>query len=79
MATGEWCSEKALLEFGVEAEAVGVGKRCKPPIWEDVLLQARVGPIEQDSEEKGHDMASSQEWLWIWSFGISPFFKRKNA
>ncbi|KAI6752516.1 hypothetical protein HG530_013885 [Fusarium avenaceum] len=41
MATGEWCSEKALLEFGVEAEAIGNGARCRPPIWEDVLLRAK--------------------------------------
>ncbi|KAL6917025.1 hypothetical protein FSST1_008520 [Fusarium sambucinum] len=41
MATGEWCSEKALLEFGAEAEAVGSDKRCRPPIWEDILSQAK--------------------------------------
>ncbi|KAJ4264245.1 hypothetical protein NW762_005439 [Fusarium torreyae] len=48
MATGEWCSEKALLEFGVEAEAVGNDKRCRPPSWEDVLLQAKTIAFSQE-------------------------------
>ncbi|KAF9768238.1 hypothetical protein IL306_014483 [Fusarium sp. DS 682] len=56
MATGEWCSEKALLEFGVEAEAVGIEKRCKPPVWEDVLLRAREVAMEQ---EKGYSTEST--------------------
>ncbi|KAI6760583.1 hypothetical protein HG530_009443 [Fusarium avenaceum] len=41
MATGEWCSEDALLQFGFDAEAVGQDLRCKPPIWEDVISQAK--------------------------------------
>ncbi|KAH7174227.1 amidase signature domain-containing protein [Fusarium flagelliforme] len=41
MVTGEWCTEKALLEFGVEAEAVLGEKRCRPPVWEDILEQAK--------------------------------------
>ncbi|KAF4985177.1 hypothetical protein FDECE_16756 [Fusarium decemcellulare] len=42
MATGEWCSEGALLEFGVDAEAAGRERRCRPPIWEDIVLQAKM-------------------------------------
>ena len=41
MATGEWCSEDALLQFGFDAEAAGQEIRCKPPIWEDVISRAR--------------------------------------
>ncbi|KAF7562837.1 hypothetical protein G7046_g1283 [Stylonectria norvegica] len=41
MATGEWCSEKALLKFGVDAEAAGADLRCRPPIWEDVISMAQ--------------------------------------
>jgi hypothetical protein len=41
MATGEWCSEDALLQFGFDAEAAGQELRCKPPIWEDVISQAK--------------------------------------
>lgn len=55
MATGEWCSEKALLEFGVEAEAVGSEKRCRPPTWEDILSQAKT--VAQ-SQEKNYSSDS---------------------
>ncbi|KAF4436458.1 hypothetical protein F53441_13248 [Fusarium austroafricanum] len=41
MATGEWCSEDALLQFGFDAEAAGQDIRCKPPIWEDVISRAK--------------------------------------
>ncbi|KAG8667742.1 hypothetical protein FPOAC2_12931 [Fusarium poae] len=41
MATGEWCSEDALLQFGFDAEAAGQNIRCKPPIWEDMITRAR--------------------------------------
>ncbi|KAM0286141.1 hypothetical protein ACHAO9_008353 [Fusarium lateritium] len=41
MATGEWCSEDALLQFGFDAEAAGQELRCKPPVWEDVISQAK--------------------------------------
>lgn len=41
MATGEWCSEEALLEFGSDAEVAGSSVRCRPPIWEDVLSLAK--------------------------------------
>lgn len=40
MATGEWCSEDALLRFGFDAEAAGQDRRCKPPIWEDIISRA---------------------------------------
>ncbi|KAM0344544.1 hypothetical protein ACHAPU_007524 [Fusarium lateritium] len=41
MATGEWCSEDALLQFGFDAEAAGQDLRCQPPIWEDVISRAK--------------------------------------
>ncbi|KAI7771699.1 hypothetical protein LZL87_005975 [Fusarium oxysporum] len=41
MATGEWCSEDALLQFGFDAEAAGQDLRSKPPIWEDVISRAK--------------------------------------
>ncbi|CAG1994875.1 unnamed protein product [Fusarium graminearum] len=41
MATGEWCSEDALLQFGFDAEAAGQNIRCKPAIWEDMISRAR--------------------------------------
>lgn len=41
MATGEWCSEDVLLEFGADAEAAGRDQRCRPPIWEDVIARAK--------------------------------------
>ncbi|CAM1502511.1 Fc.00g044950.m01.CDS01 [Cosmosporella sp. VM-42] len=41
MAAGEWCSENALLQFGFDAELAGQDKRCKPPIWEDVISKAK--------------------------------------
>ncbi|KAM0493655.1 hypothetical protein ACHAP8_009099 [Fusarium lateritium] len=41
MATGEWCSEDALLQFGFDAEAAGQNIRCKPPVWEDMISRAR--------------------------------------
>ncbi|KAF5546566.1 amidase [Fusarium mexicanum] len=41
MATGEWCSEDALLQFGFDAEAAGQDLRSKPPNWEDVIERAK--------------------------------------
>lgn len=41
MATGEWASEHALLQFGLDAEAVGLDKVCRPPNWVDVLKLAK--------------------------------------
>jgi Asp-tRNA(Asn)/Glu-tRNA(Gln) amidotransferase A subunit family amidase len=43
MATGEWASEHALLQFGLDAEAVGRDKVCRPPNWVDVLKLAKEG------------------------------------
>lgn len=42
MATGEWCSEDALLRFGFDAEAAGQDRQCKPRIWEDIISRARM-------------------------------------
>lgn len=41
IATGEWCSEDALLRFGIDAEAAGKDRRRKPPIWEDIIDRAK--------------------------------------
>jgi len=41
MATGEWASEAELLQFGLEVEEIGAETRARPPIWVDVLKQAK--------------------------------------
>lgn len=41
MGTGEWTQEHNLLQFGVDAEAVGADIRLRPPIWVDVVAKAR--------------------------------------
>lgn len=41
MATGEWAGEKALLEFGVEAESLCAEWRERPASWVDVVEAAR--------------------------------------
>lgn len=41
MATGEWAGEKALVEFGVAAERVGMRWRERPAAWVDVVGLAR--------------------------------------
>lgn len=41
MGTGEWTQEHNLLQFGVDAEAVGADVRVRPPIWVDVVAKAR--------------------------------------
>ncbi|RGP77109.1 glutamyl-trna amidotransferase subunit a [Fusarium longipes] len=55
MATSEWCSEKALLEFGLEAEAVGSEQRCRPPIWEDIVSQAKTVAESQEKRYRPSD------------------------
>lgn len=41
MATGEWCSEESLLQFGFDVERAGSERRCKPSSWEDIISKAR--------------------------------------
>ncbi|KAK3941470.1 amidase signature domain-containing protein [Diplogelasinospora grovesii] len=41
MATGEWCSEEQLLEFGRVAEEVGKEQIRRPPGWVDVVKRAK--------------------------------------
>lgn len=41
MGTGEWTQEHNLLQFGVDAEAVGSQVRVRPPIWVDIVQRAR--------------------------------------
>jgi Asp-tRNA(Asn)/Glu-tRNA(Gln) amidotransferase A subunit family amidase len=43
MAMGEWCSEEQLLQFGLVAEQLGADKRARPPIWVDVIKEAKKG------------------------------------
>lgn len=40
MATGEWASEHSLLQFGLDAEAIGSDKLSRPPTWVDVIKLA---------------------------------------
>ncbi|TVY80678.1 Fatty acid amide hydrolase [Lachnellula suecica] len=41
MATGEWASEYALMQFGLDAEEAGAYQETRPPIWVDVVELAR--------------------------------------
>lgn len=41
MGVAEWACEEQLLQFGVDAEDVGEEKRCRPPIWVDVIARAK--------------------------------------
>ncbi|TVY39098.1 Fatty acid amide hydrolase [Lachnellula occidentalis] len=41
MATGEWASEDALMQFGLDAEEAGSEQECRPPNWVDVVELAR--------------------------------------
>lgn len=41
MGTGEWCSEEALLRFGLDAEEAGADLVCRPPNWVDLASLAR--------------------------------------
>ncbi|KAK3316060.1 amidase signature domain-containing protein [Apodospora peruviana] len=43
MATGEWCSEEELLQFGGVAEEVGAQERRRPPNWVDVVEETVSG------------------------------------
>ncbi|KAF3358484.1 hypothetical protein VdG1_00044 [Verticillium dahliae VDG1] len=48
MGTGEWCSEEALLRFGLDAEDVGRDILRHPPNWVDVGRLAK-----QEKERTG--------------------------
>ncbi|KUI53642.1 Fatty acid amide hydrolase [Cytospora mali] len=50
MATGEWASEKSLIEFGVEAERAGLEWRERPESWVDVVELARKEKAQGMSE-----------------------------
>jgi Asp-tRNA(Asn)/Glu-tRNA(Gln) amidotransferase A subunit family amidase len=41
MGMGEWSSEEALLQWGSVAETLVDDRRCRPPIWVDVIEKAR--------------------------------------
>ncbi|KAM5358861.1 hypothetical protein ACJZ2D_014920 [Fusarium nematophilum] len=47
MGTGEWCSEEALLRFGLDAEEVGRDLQRHPPNWVDVVALARAEAEEE--------------------------------
>lgn len=42
MATGEWCAENSLIQFGFDAEAASNDRWAKPPVWEDIISQAKM-------------------------------------
>ncbi|KAI5863342.1 amidase [Durotheca rogersii] len=46
MATGEWASESALVQFGLDVEACS-DEPCHPPRWVDVAELARRKPKDQ--------------------------------
>ncbi|VUC27933.1 unnamed protein product [Clonostachys rosea] len=41
IATGDWASEHALLQFGLDAEEATQHTQCRPPNWVDVIGLAR--------------------------------------
>lgn len=41
MATGEWASEVALMQFGMDVEDVVSDIQCRPPTWVDVVQLAK--------------------------------------
>lgn len=41
MGMGEWGEEEELLRWGVEVEQVGMDRRCRPPIWVDIVELAK--------------------------------------
>ncbi|KAE8155168.1 amidase signature domain-containing protein [Aspergillus avenaceus] len=41
MGNGEWGSEEHLLQWGLEVEELSAELRERPPIWEDVIEQAK--------------------------------------
>lgn len=41
MATGEWASETALMQFGLDVEDVVSDIQCRPPTWVDVVQLAK--------------------------------------
>lgn len=56
MAMGEWATEEALLQWGVDAEEVGeeLECRCRPPNWVDVVGKAKEEMIRARSEEEAN-------------------------
>ncbi|KAH6618189.1 amidase signature domain-containing protein [Chaetomium sp. MPI-SDFR-AT-0129] len=48
MATGEWCSEEALLQLGLVMEEVGGERRRRPNSWVDVVGDAKKGGQRED-------------------------------
>jgi Asp-tRNA(Asn)/Glu-tRNA(Gln) amidotransferase A subunit family amidase len=41
MATGEWASELALMQFGLDAESLNADTQCRPPTWVDIVQLAK--------------------------------------
>lgn len=61
MATGEWCGENSLLRFGFDAEAAGNDRWSKPPIWEDIIAQARADAEARPAVSKGDGQEGEEE------------------
>ncbi|CAI4217720.1 unnamed protein product [Parascedosporium putredinis] len=68
MGTGEWTQEHNLLQFGVDAEAVGADIRLRPPIWVDVVAKARE---EMKMAEVGE--------MWGSDISVAPFIPFMNC
>lgn len=41
MGMGEWACEDELLEWGLDAEEAGADRQRRPPIWVDVVQEAK--------------------------------------
>jgi Asp-tRNA(Asn)/Glu-tRNA(Gln) amidotransferase A subunit family amidase len=51
MATGEWASEETLFQFALDAEKLGAQTRARPPIWTDVIKEAKLEKQHKDGQE----------------------------
>lgn len=49
MATGEWCAEEQLLQFAWQAERASADLRNRPPIWLDLVEEAK--KLHKESEQ----------------------------
>lgn len=52
MGMGEWASEHTLLQWGLVAESLGDDRRCRPPIWVDVIEKAREWMKSDDESDQ---------------------------
>jgi len=50
MATGEWCSEEALIRWALDCEELGPSGQSMPPTWVDVFALAR--DVKKNAEQR---------------------------